>query len=135
MKPPIIPNDRMDATKAMMALGFSIEDIMAISGRLAPVPPITNAMAAPIPIPFVISIFSRGRAISILRYNGTPMKAARGIAAGLLLPRYRSTHASGTKKAHTALMAAPSSTYGIILLKRAMAKSMALRSRDVLSES
>ena len=41
MKPPIIPNDRMDATKAMMALGFSIDDIMAVSGRQSPVPPIT----------------------------------------------------------------------------------------------
>lgn len=93
-----------------MALGFNMEEIMAISGKLAPVPPIIKAMAAPILIPLTMSAFSIGIAISMRKYKGTPMVAAIGMASGLSFPRYFSTHASGTNTAEIALITAPRRT-------------------------
>ena len=79
-----------------MAFVFNIEEIIAISGKLAPVPPIINAIAAPMLIPLTIRAFKIGIAISILKYRGIPTVAAIGMASGLSFPRYFSTHASDT---------------------------------------
>jgi len=78
-------------TKAITALGFNTEETSAISGKLAPVPPITSAMAGPIPIPLIIKTLSKGMAISMRKYNGTPMIDAINIEKILSPPAYFST--------------------------------------------
>ncbi len=100
----------MEATNAATALGFSMDDTMAISGRLAPVPPINKAIAAPMLMPFPIRTLSRGMAISMRKYKGTPITDANRMASGLSLPRYFSTNASGTNEADMALITAPINT-------------------------
>ena len=54
MKPPTTPSVIIVAINAAIALGLSIEDIIASSGRLAPVPPIISAIAAPMLMPLAI---------------------------------------------------------------------------------
>lgn len=102
----------------MIAFGFSIEETIAISGKLAPVPPMIKAIAAPILIPLRINAFKIGIAISMRRYNGIPIVAATGIANGLLFPRCCWTQVSGTHTTDTALITAPSKTYGKIRLNK-----------------
>lgn len=76
-----------ETINAAMAFGFNRDEIMAISGKLAPVPPIINDMAAPMLMPFTISAFNMGMAISMRKYKGMPIIAAIGIASGLSLPK------------------------------------------------
>ena len=68
-----------------------------ISGILAPDPPIISAITAPIPIPLESRTLLIGSIVSVRIYMGMPIRAATGMAIGLLGPAIFTIKSSGIK--------------------------------------
>jgi len=66
------------------------------SGTLAPAPPITRAITAPVLKPFSISAKPIGMSVSARIYIGTPITAAIGTTNGLSAPANPARNPSGT---------------------------------------
>ena len=65
------------------------------SGKLAPAPPIINAITTPADTPFPINMLATGIIVSVRMYIGIPTTAAIGIANKLSTPTKFPSKSSG----------------------------------------
>jgi len=84
--PAMMATPRTVITNAATRRFSKIEARSVTSGILAPVPPMINAITAPIPIPFPSKTALMGMMVSACTYIGTPMIAATGMASGFCDP-------------------------------------------------